>query len=259
MVKITITLLFILTCSLSSIAQETFEEIFTVVEQKPEFPGGEAERIRYLSQNINYPYEARVEGITGTVYVTFVIEKSGSVSDVRIIRGIGGGCDEEVVRLVKSMPNWMPGVQRGKPVRVQYTMPVKFNLATPEEIENYQAILASDTIYNPEDDIFTVVEDSPEFPGGSEALNKFLEKNIEYPELARQNEIQGTVYATFVVEKSGKVNHVRILRGIGGGCDEEAMRVVKLMPKWKAGKQRGKPVRVQFNLPMKFSLKRVYN
>ncbi len=103
-------------------------------------------------------------------------------------------------------------------------------------------------------EIFTVVESMPEFPGGESALYKFLAKNIEYPQIANEGGIQGRVFVTFVVEKDGSITDVRVLRGIGGGCDEEAIRVVKSMPKWKPGKQRGKPVRVQYNLPIKFTL-----
>lgn len=72
---------------------------------------------------------ARESGIQGTVYVTFVVERNGNVTDVRVLRGIGGGCDEEAVRVIKAMPKWNPGKQRGKPVRVQFNMPIKFTLA----------------------------------------------------------------------------------------------------------------------------------
>lgn len=103
-------------------------------------------------------------------------------------------------------------------------------------------------------EIFTVVESMPSFPGGDAARMKFLQENIKYPQMARESGIQGTVYVTFVVEPNGKVSDVRVLRGIGGGCDEEAVRVIQSMPKWEAGKQRGKSVRVQFNMPIKFTL-----
>lgn len=103
--------------------------------------------------------------------------------------------------------------------------------------------------------IFTIVEQMPEFPGGEEKLFEYLGKNIKYPSMARENGITGTVYVTFVVEGSGEISDVKKLRGIGGGCDEEAMRVVKAMPSWKAGKQNGKSVRVQYNLPIKFTLR----
>lgn len=105
-----------------------------------------------------------------------------------------------------------------------------------------------------EAEIFTVVEQMPEFPGGAEKLMKYLGENIQYPQMAREVGVQGTVYVTFVVEGNGQITGVRILRGIGSGCDEEAIRVVKSMPSWKPGKQRNRPVRVQFNLPVKFVL-----
>ena len=105
-----------------------------------------------------------------------------------------------------------------------------------------------------EEEIFTVVENEPEFPGGMEALYKYLGENIKYPQVAKDNNITGRVYVTFVVEKDGTIANPRVLRDIGGGCGQEAIRVVKSMPKWKAGKQRGKAVRVQFNLPVSFNL-----
>ena len=105
-----------------------------------------------------------------------------------------------------------------------------------------------------EEEIFTIVETNPSFPGGEAKMYAFLGKNMKYPPIARDNNIQGRVYVSFVVEKNGKITDVRVLRGIGGGCDEEAIRVVKAMPSWSAGKQRGKPVRVRFNLPIVFKL-----
>jgi protein TonB len=104
------------------------EEIFMVVEDQPGFPGGERERMTYLVKNIKYPTMAKESGIQGTVFLSFVVEKDGSITGVRVLRGIGGGCDEEAIRVVKAMPKWKPGKQRGKPVRVQFSMPIKFTL-----------------------------------------------------------------------------------------------------------------------------------
>jgi protein TonB len=103
--------------------------------------------------------------------------------------------------------------------------------------------------------IFTVVEEMPSFPGGEEELFKYLQRNIKYPAIARENGISGRVYVTFVVDKDGKIKDAKILRGIGGGCDEEALRVVRNMPEWKSGRQNGRPVQVQYNLPVNFTLK----
>lgn len=103
-------------------------ELFTVVENMPKFPGGEEARAKYFAENIKYPEAARKAGVQGTCYVTFVIEEDGSTSNVKVLRGIGGGCDEEAVRVIQSSPKWEPGTQRGKAVRVQFNMPVKFAL-----------------------------------------------------------------------------------------------------------------------------------
>jgi protein TonB len=110
-------------------AEEEEQTIFQVVEDNPDFPGGEEARIRFLRDNIRYPAIARESGIQGTVFITFVVERDGSITDVKIVRGIGGGCDEEAVRVVERMPKWTPGKQRGRAVRVQFNMPIRFVLS----------------------------------------------------------------------------------------------------------------------------------
>ena len=104
------------------------------------------------------------------------------------------------------------------------------------------------------DKVFEKVEDMPEFPGGEQAMMDFVGKNVQYPKEAMEKEISGRVLVGFIVEKDGSVNEVKIVRGIGGGCDEEAVRVVKVMPKWKPGKEKGKPVRVSYMMPIFFKL-----
>ena len=104
------------------------------------------------------------------------------------------------------------------------------------------------------DKVFEKVEDMPEFPGGEKAMMDFVAKNVQYPKEAMEKEISGRVLVGFIVEKDGSISETEIVKGIGGGCDEEAVRVVKAMPKWKPGKQDGKPVRVHFILPLTFKL-----
>ena len=99
-----------------------------------------------------------------------------------------------------------------------------------------------------------VVEQNPEFQGGYDAMLKFLKDKMQYPTLAQESGIQGTVFVQFVVSKTGKISNVKILRGIGGGCDEEAVRVVKEMPNWIPGRQNGQAVPVMFQIPVKFQL-----
>lgn len=110
------------------------------------------------------------------------------------------------------------------------------------------------SVQTEESKIFTVVEEAPEFPGGMEALYQFLAANIKYPGHSDQC-VTGKVIVSFVIEKDGSVSDAKVVRKLAPNFDDEALRVVKLMPKWKPGRQDGKPVRVQFNLPINFSLK----
>ncbi len=116
---------------LSTVVDDTVSNnpnVFTLVEVMPQFPGGDGARIMYLSQNIYYPRDAREKGIQGRVFITFVVDVDGKITDVKLLRGIGGGCDEVALNLVKNMPNWIPGRQRGKNVRVQFNMPISFRI-----------------------------------------------------------------------------------------------------------------------------------
>lgn len=131
---------------------------------------------------------------------------------------------------------------------------IEIDVEADQETEVAEYIPVEEEVEEEEAQIFTVVESMPGFPGGEGARIKYLNDNIKYPQMARESGIQGRVFVTFVVERDGSVTDVRVLRGIGGGCDEEAVRVIKNMPKWNAGKQRGKPVRVQFNMPILFKL-----
>ena len=104
------------------------EEIFTAVEQNAEFPGGMSAMYKFLGENIKYPAAAQRANVTGKVFVKFVVEKNGSVGQVEVMKGIGFGCDEEAIRVIKAMPKWNPGRQNGKNVRVWYNMPVTYKL-----------------------------------------------------------------------------------------------------------------------------------
>lgn len=109
--------------------EEVSDEILTIVEQQPEYPGGMAAFRTYIAKNLNYPNQARRMGIEGRVYVQFVVEKDGSLTDVKVVKGIGAGCDEEAARVIKMSQNFNPGKQRGVPVRVSMVMPIYFRLS----------------------------------------------------------------------------------------------------------------------------------
>lgn len=128
---------------------------------------------------------------------------------------------------------------------------VKENTETANlaDLQQQQSQVVEEEVTEP----YRYVEQNPEYPGGEMALTRFVQNNMSYPQIAREMGIQGTVYITFVVGKTGEISNVKVVRGIGGGCDEEAVRVIKLMPKWIPGRQNGKPVPVWFNFPLKFT------
>jgi protein TonB len=172
-----------------------------------------------------------------------------------------------------------PKVEPPKPPQTQFTPPVikkdEEVKKEPPKVADIQTNTGTETVkgddskYVPQVDVpaakepvvdpdegkvFNFVEQSPSFPGGDEALRAFLAKNIKYPPIARENGIEGRVIITFVVDKNGNIKDIAVRKGIGGGCDEEAVRVVKSMPDWKPGKQNGKAVNVMYNLPVNFKL-----
>ena len=129
------------------------------------------------------------------------------------------------------------------------------------EIENEVEIEETDTdedeiveIEEDDEEFFMVVENMPEFPGGDLGLMKFIQKNVRYPAIAKEYNITGKVYVSFIVDKQGSVTNVKIVRGVDKNLDAEALRVVSLLPKYKPGKQRGKAVRVMFTIPINFTL-----
>ena len=110
------------------VVEEDENKIFTVVEQQPEFQGGYEAMMNFIKKNMRYPASARRMGVDGTVYVSFVVSKDGSISEVKVIRGISADCDKEAMRVVSMMPPWRPGKQNGKPVFVRFVLPIKFKL-----------------------------------------------------------------------------------------------------------------------------------
>lgn len=139
-------------------------------------------------------------------------------------------------------------------VEIEDKIEVNFDVDVKEEMVIKEVVIADAPVVEKADEIFDVVENSPEFPGGMEAWNKYLSSNLKYPTQARRMGVEGTVYVVFVVNTDGSIQDVELLRGIGGGCDEEALRVVAGAPKWTPGKQRGRPVRVRMRLPIRFKL-----
>lgn len=109
--------------------EENVDEIFTIVEESASFPGGLAAWAEYLQKELNYPRQAQRMGIEGRVFIQFIVERDGSLTDIQVVKGIGAGCDEEAMRVIKNGPKWKPGKQRGKPVRQKYIQNIQFKFA----------------------------------------------------------------------------------------------------------------------------------
>ncbi len=278
------------------IENRTLDEnhVYKVVEEMPFFDNcvnkkcSDERLLGYLYKSLKYPKEARNAGIEGTVYVQFVIEKDGTVSQVKTVKGLGFGLDESSEQIVTAMnnpsqPKWTPGKIAGKNVRVSFVLPIRYNLNPQVDspvvkntsqnglieelvITGYNAKSKNQSIseYPPNDEVFKVVEQVPLFGDckdkacSDEKLMAFLYKNLKYPEIAIKNKVEGRVYIQFIVEKDGTISNTKIVRNIGAGCGEAAAKVVDMMnssdPSWQPGMQRRQKVRVLYTLPVTFKI-----
>ena len=206
----------------------------------PEFPGGREAQMRFLAENMRYPQEAREKGIEGRVIVKFsVADDTGEILNPRVIRSVHPALDAEALRLVKAMPRWTwvgdPDKKTLKSVEIE--QPIEFKLDGKNTSE-----------------VYDMVKEAPEFPGGPKAMMEYLKTNMRYPQIAKENGIQGRVILQFVVDETGKVTDPKILRGVDPALDLEAIRLVEAMPQWTPGKQDGKAVAVKYTVPVSFKL-----
>ena len=240
--------------------------VFEVVESMPEFPGGGmTAMMQFLSKNIKYPVNAQKNGTQGRVTVQFIVNADGSISNIGIIRGVDPELDGEAVRVISTMPNWKPGTQKGKPVRVKYTVPVMFRLPDEDKKKEYKPVpKIEETVVvgygtrkeSPveEGQVFEVVEQMPSFPGGTEGLMRYLSKNIKYPVGAQKVGTQGRLVVEVIIDANGNVTNPKVSQGVDPLLDAEAIRVTANMPKWQPGTQRGQAVNVRYTFPIIFRL-----
>ena len=236
--------------------------VYYVVEEMPNFPGGMGECMKFLSKNIKYPTEAMEKEIQGRVIVQFIVEKDGSITEAKVVRGVDPALDKEALRVINSMPKWTPGKQAGEAVNVKYTVPIMFKI--PEK--DSDIIEVKDKNGNTigagtkreaqvdENGVYMVCDEMPNFPGGMRECMNYLSKSIKYPAEAIDKKIQGRVIVQFVVKEDGSISEAKVVRGIDPLLDKEALRVTNSMPKWNPGKQDGKAVSVKYTIPISFKL-----
>lgn len=236
------------------------EETLQVCEQMPEYPGGVGELMKFLSTNVKYPVIAQENEIQGRVIVQFVVKKDGSIEDVQIAKGVDPVLDKEALRVISSMPKWTPGKQDGKAVNVKYTVPVMFRLQGDDikEVKDKEGnTIGTGTKREAkvdENGVYMVCDEMPNFPGGMRECMNFLSKNVNYPEDCEKAGIQGRVIVQFVVDKDGTITEPKVARGVHESLDKEALRIIKMMPKWTPGKLDGKAVSVKYTIPVMFRL-----
>ncbi|MFD3001775.1 TonB family protein [Pontibacter toksunensis] len=246
----------------AALAQST-EKPYTYVEQMPHFESGDADMIKFMGTNINYPKQARAAGVEGLVVVSFIVGTDGSISDVQTLKKLGKGTDEEAVRVVKLMNGrWKPGKQGGKPVPVRYTLPVRFALSEAD-----RAAVAD------------VANRVPRFEGGQEAMAQTLNSYLQLPEEAKQEDLNARITVKFTVEVDGtvtnmKVEKMKLKKVVGPGAEfdymdatsfnvqnkttlarlaEAAITAVRATSgRWEPAMQNGKPVAAELVLPLQF-------
>lgn len=259
-------------------AQTKPDSVYQKVDIKPQYTGGETALENFILTQTQYPQEALNKKQEGIIEVKVVVLKDGKISNINCTNNKYPELCNEAKRVIALMPKWTPAKVKGQAVNAHHTIAIGFKLynkqithviipnemtVSIEDINNEAIIVegdpngADDALLSkpknkPDDITVTFAEQMPEFNGD---LMAYLSENIVYPSMAEENNIEAKVITQFIVEIDGSISNVEIIKKMGWGFDEEALRVVKAMPNWKPGKQNRKPVRVRYTLPVSFKLK----
>ncbi|GHT19178.1 cell envelope biogenesis protein TonB [Bacteroidia bacterium] len=264
------------------------------VDVPPEFQGGAEAFYKFLADNLQYPPNTYGDGLLVVFAVQFTVDVEGNVQNLKHVGDWkADGYFDEVKRVFALMPKWKPAQLNGKSVATNVTLPIQFDLhdstplvwyidgkqASEEEAvalhRNKTPIVYSNLERNQtvngkkvhiwtittesNEEIFTKAEQNPEFPGGIQALYKFISNNLRYPASAQQKGIQGKSVIRFIVKKDGAVSNVELLKGFDADCDAEAIRVIKSLPQFHPATQDKKPVEMYYTIPITFALQKQEN
>ena len=213
----------------------------------------------FLCENVIYPEDALDSGKEGKVLLRFIVDDKGKVSEIRIAQSAGEELDEEALRLFR-MIEWKPAYRLGSPVTTEQEFEIDFNIKKYNKHCKERGYGSIEYPYKPVDTsniIYTKTDVDqapyPSFEYKTMTLSKFMSDNLVYPEQAYQRSLSGTVSLSFVVEPNGRISNIVIEKGVGGGCNEEAIRLIKLV-KWMPGIKNKAAVRSRTNIEVNFKL-----
>lgn len=231
------------------------DSVYTNVDKKAEYPGGDDAMYKFIAKTIRYPVIALENGIQGRIIAEFTIKKDGTISDIKIVKSVDPSLDKEAIRLIQAMQKWIPAEKDGQKVEYRKTVPILFKTQGEEQA----SVDASSSSSDPNEVVViglkkANVHKTAEFPGGREALTRFINKTLKYPVIASENGIEGTVLCTFTVTEDGTITDAKITNGIDPSLDKEALRIINAMPKWTPAEKDGKKVETPINLPIVFNI-----
>ncbi|WP_151086003.1 energy transducer TonB [Hymenobacter baengnokdamensis] len=254
--------------------QDDPKRVYEAVEQPAVPKGGPAAYAEYLQSHQKYPTAALQAKQEGTVQVSFVVERNGTVDEVKVVQPVAPLLDAEAIRVIKAAPRWTPAHNHGQTVRQHVTVPVSFVLApgSGEVVEipaagspapgrplppgAVAAAPGTSSVVGTAANGAAIIrpEKSAQPAGGNAAFFSWIAANQKYPDLARKRHIQAKVPVEFTVQPDGSLTDVRVVQKHGSGLDEEAVRLIKAAPKWEPATYQGKPIKQKMTLPVIFQL-----
>jgi TonB family C-terminal domain/TonB family C-terminal domain len=240
------------------------DKVFTNPDIVPMYTGGTAEMHRFISNTLEYPADAVERDAQGLVVYTFVVEKDGTLSNFNIIHRADSLLNQEALRILQKMPSWRPARHNGEIVRSESYVPMYFRLNKNARVAartgrtsssaTAQAYAKTDPSIIENSAIFTIVDKMPQYATGESGLGDFIAYNIRYPIKARQEGIEGRILCSFIIGVDGSVSNIEVVEGLYPSLDDEAIRVLGLMPRWLPGENGGEKVNVKCLLPIDFTI-----
>lgn len=267
--KKTLYILFFLFSFANIFSQKDSLEIYSVVEEMPQYPGGMGEMYKYIMNNLNYPSDAKDKGIGGKVFVKFIVNPDGSISNASVLKSAGTtSLDNEALRIVNAMGQWIPGKQNGKAVSVYYNLPIKFEVKKNEEVGYYSSPTGTNGINQNGVYYFlditgnliktnnTKYSQLPDYFGGTDSLFSFIKTNFKLDPEKYKNIKSHNCEIKFLIDETGKVSSPKIVISCENEeLDQEAKRVVSLFPNWKPAIKEGVATKTYCRMVIKFPFK----